>query len=120
MIDINWPKTWALLGGWLLIVAIFAWIIFALTTMRKIDNAVLIAGKSRPCQWDPMWLRAMLYAWPVALPTKIFNHNDDRIVDSLIVKNTINLLDKIIAWILMITGYSFVICVIVGWIFNFY
>lgn len=98
-----------------LIIALLSWVVFAITTMRKIDNSIVKKGKPRPCQWDPMFFRALLYAWPTALPEKIFNEFDDRIVNTEDVKSVVNAFDKIIASLILIGSFNIVLITVFDW-----
>lgn len=95
------------------------WILSVPTTMRKIDKSIVAKGKPRPCQWDPMFIRALLYAWPVALPAKFFKDLDDRIVNTADVKEAINAFDRIVSSLLLIASFTLVICLLIDWVFNF-
>ncbi|WP_439134484.1 hypothetical protein [Pseudomaricurvus sp.] len=106
-----------LVVGSLLITIVF-WILFAVFTMRKIDRTIVSEGKPRPCQWDPMWGRAILYAWPAVLPEKLFSSAENRIIDTNDVKRIVNYFDKTLAWGLLISGYTLVVSIIIGWIFS--
>ncbi|MGH1471205.1 MAG: hypothetical protein ACRBCS_08420 [Cellvibrionaceae bacterium] len=86
--------------------------------MRKIDKAVVAAGKPRPCQWDPICGRAILYTWPIIFSGESFSDLENQIVDTQIVKKNINLLDKVLAWVLFVSGWTMIVCIIINWIFE--
>ncbi len=102
----------------LLIISLTFWIFFAIITMRKIDKAVVAAGKPRPCQWDPICGRAILYTWPIVFSGESFSDIENQIVDTQIVKKNINLLDKVLAWVLFVSGWTMIICIIIDLIFD--
>ncbi len=106
-----------LVVGSLIIMVIF-WILFGIITMRKIDKAVVAEGKPRPCQWDPICGRAILYTWPIVFSGESFSDIENQIVDTQIVKKNIKLLDKVLAWVLFVSGWMMIVAGFTGEIFS--
>ncbi|MGI1677782.1 MAG: hypothetical protein K6L75_03550 [Cellvibrionaceae bacterium] len=86
--------------------------------MRKIDKAVVAEGKPRPCQWDPICGRAILYTWPIVFSGESFSDIENQIVDTQIVKKNIKLLDKVLAWVLFVSGWMMIVAGFTGEIFS--
>lgn len=97
-----------------------SWLIFGISTMRKLDKAIVAEGTPRPCQWDPMWWRAHLYVWPIIFSGESFSELENRIIDTQDVKKNINTFDKILAWILFLSNWTMLAGLLVGWAFNLY
>jgi hypothetical protein len=99
-----------------LVVTVTFWLVFGFLSMRKIEKGIVSEGKPRPCQWDPIWGRAIFYAWSVSLPARFFSTVEDRILNTADVKRYANTTDKVLAWILMISSHTMLGCGIISWI----
>ncbi|GAB3108180.1 hypothetical protein G8770_23700 [Aestuariicella hydrocarbonica] len=117
---IDWYDVYVYIGGFSLIIMSIAWLIFGITTMRKLDKAIVEEGKPRPCQWDPMWWRAHLYTWPIIFSGKSFSELENRIIDTQDVKKNINTYDKVLSWILFLSNCIMINCLLIGWILDLY
>jgi hypothetical protein len=119
-IIMDWHLLYDFMAGFSLLFTGIFWIVFGFFSMRKIERGIVSEGKPRPCQWDPVWGRAIFYAWSVSLPNSFFSTVEDRILNTADVKRYANTTDKILAWMLMISSHTMLGCIIVGWSFNLY
>jgi len=100
-----------------LVMAVF-WIIFLFYSVRRIERGIVSEGKQRPCQWDPMGLRAFFYASKVAFPLKVLKYLDDGLIEPQDVKRYSSNVDFWLASILVVAWYTLGIVILVSWIFG--
>lgn len=116
----NWHDLYIYIGGFSLLLSIILWTVFGFVTMRKLDKAIVAEGKRRPCQWDPMWCRAILYTWPIVFSGDSFSELENRIIDTQDVKKNINALDKFLGWSFFLSIWTMTLCAIIGWLFGLF
>jgi len=97
-----------------LIISIMSWATFIITTMRKLDKAVVSAGMPRPCQWDPIWMRCFFYTWPIIFSGKSFSKLENQIIDTNVVNKNVNAFDQCLAWILFASTWIMIITLFTG------
>lgn len=103
-----------------LILTTIFWLVFGLTTMRKLDKAFVREGKQRPCQWDPIWGRAIWYTWPIVFSGAGFSDLENHLMDTEVVKRNINRIDKFLGWALFLSTSTMATSLIISLLFDFH
>ncbi|WP_341938583.1 hypothetical protein [Marinimicrobium sp. C2-29] len=101
-----------------LIISSISWVAFLFYSVRRIEKGIVAEGKPRPCQWDPMGFRAFFYAWKVSFPLKFLRYVDDGVIDPHDVKRYSNGADFWLASIFNVASHTFLLMVLVSWVFG--
>lgn len=108
----------AMVGVTALVLSAFLWIVFFFYSVRRIEKRIVLEGKPRPCQWDPIAWRAFLYGMILTWPKKWTENN--QILNASDVTKYANRKDGVIAWLFIFSSYLMLLMVIIGTIFDYY
>lgn len=72
--------------GALMIATFVSWLIFARLSMARIERSMAKDGLPRPCPWDGPGARIVLYAYAIALPKKLAERLDIRLINDPLVR----------------------------------
>lgn len=100
--------------------AFTSWLAFGRLTMARIDRAIKRSGLPRPCQWDGPGARIILYAYAVALPSRLSNRIDTRLVDASVIRRFSRPSDRLGGLILVASSTSLgLLCIAGGLLLDF-
>ncbi|QCF27146.1 hypothetical protein [Hydrocarboniclastica marina] len=100
--------------GILMLTTFISWLLFARFSMARIERQMLRDGVGRPASWDGFGLRVLWYASAISFPVGVFNQSDDPLIDVPKVRSYARQYDRLLGWVLMVSGLCFVISVFVG------
>lgn len=85
--------------------AVLTWLIFSQISMRHIEKAIMAEGLPRPCYWDGVGFRIILYAGALTIPKIMFDERDEQPgkVDPRLVKKHARGFDRVFAWIFLLS-----------------
>ena len=112
----DWFLIYDIVGASSLILMAIFWIVFLFYSVRRIERGIVSEGKRRPCQWDPIGLRAFFYASKVAFPLKLLRYLDDGLFDPQDVKRHSSDVDFWLASILVVAWYTVGLVILLSWI----
>ena len=99
--------------------AIF-WIAFARISMARIEREIKRDLGTRPAKWDGIGARAVWYSHAIVVPLGKWNLPNDPFFAVETVRKYAKPKDKTLGLLFMISGYSFLIVVIGGWLMGIY
>lgn len=99
--------------GALMMGTFISWLIFVRLSMARIERAMKRDGVPRPCPWDGPGARIVLYAYAIALPQRIAERMDIRLIDVPLVRRYASHADWFPALVFLIVGHSFVVSVFI-------
>lgn len=105
----------ALVATFLMIVMALSWPVFLFYSVRRIEKGIVAEGKPRPCQWDPVGLRAFYYAWTVSLPASVVKRFHSGLLDIELVRRYANKPDVWFGSFLNISAHLMVLMLLVNW-----
>lgn len=100
--------------GLFLIITFISWLGFARFSMARIERQMQKDGLVRPASWDGVGLRALWYASAIAFPVGIFNRAEDPLIDVPTVRRYSTSFDRVLGWILMVSGFLLVAMTLSG------
>lgn len=99
--------------GVLFIIQGACWVAFSRLTMARIERRIRQRGETRPTAWDGLGYRALSYARAIAFPIGFWNSKTDPLIDVMKVRQFATPLDRILSRVFLISGYTFLVVVIV-------
>lgn len=103
--------------------AILMFLVFRVTSMRRMENAIMAEGRPRPCPWDGISFRAILYAAALVKPRWFFNEEDEKPwnLSPTLVKRHSRGLDVVLAWLYLLSlCWAVMFGVIFGMLFGLF
>ena len=101
------------------LLAIF-WIAFARISMARIEREIKRDQGTRPAKWDGIGARAVWYSHAIVVPLGKWNLPNDPFFAVETVRKYAKPKDKTLGLLFMISGYSFLIIGLGGWLMGIY
>lgn len=101
-----------------MIASFILWLIFAQFSMRRIERDMKASGLPNTFVWDGLGGRIIFYACAIALPERVANRVDSRLINSPLIRSYASRADRIRAQLFLVCLGAWIVIGFYGFLFG--